>query len=75
MRGIVGYGLRRTVRDPVVVHEDLVRVRVRVRVRVKVRVRVRVRVRVPVIVHEYRAAVLAPPLTVALVLEGEGIRV
>ena len=54
-------------RDPVVVHEDLVRV--------KVRVRVRVRVRVPVIVHEYRAAVLAPPLTVALVLEGEGIRV
>ena len=42
--GLVGYGLRRTVRDPVVV-------------------------------HEYRATVLAPPLTVALVLEGEGIRV
>ena len=42
--GVVGAGMRRTVRDPVIVHEN-------------------------------RAAVLAPPLTVALVLEGEGIRV
>ena len=39
--GVVGYGMRRTVRDPV-------------------------------IVHEYRAAVLPPPLTVALILEGKG---